>query len=177
MTNLIETEMVKTLGRPLGDIKEDKLLAYIREVENTYIKPALGDTLFLALHADDIEIGSTYDLLLNGGEWNDSDAVCGCGSGVHFFSGLRTAIAYFVYAKTLMSADIESTRYGFVQKDGQYSQHVTQAQRTAAYNDAMEVGNTYLRECLEYCRAFELIQTGERRRVAATGGITIRKIG
>lgn len=177
MENLIETSQIKTLGRPLGDIKECKLLAYIREVENTYIKPALGDTLFLALHADNLEIGGTYDTLLNGGEWNADNAVCGCGSGVHFFSGLRTAIAYFVYAKTLMSADIESTRYGFVQKDGQYSEHVSQAQRTAAYNDAMEVGNTYLRECLEYCKAFGLIAQGERRRAASTGGFRIRKIG
>lgn len=176
MENLIETSQVKQLGRPLGDIKEDKLLAYIREVENTYIKPALGDTLFLALHADNLEIGGTYDTLLNGGEWNGEDAACAC-SGVHFFSGLRTAIAYFVYAKSLMSADIESTRYGFMQKDGMYSEHVSQAQRTAAYNDAMEVGHAYLRECLEYCNAFGLINTGEKRRAASTGGFRIRKIG
>ena len=174
MKPLLDTEELKELGRPIGDVRENKLQAYLNEVEQTIVKPAIGDALFLALHNEDIEPESDHDILLNGGEW--TGAACGCADdGVHFFAGLKTAISYFVYAKLLMTGDIESTRYGFVQKEGAYSQSISQQQRVAAYNDAMEVGNAHLRDCVTYCKAHGML--GTRQRGASVAGMTIRKIG
>lgn len=149
----------------------DKLLSYIMEVEQSIIKQAIGDSLFKDLHDPAKQEEGPYSTLLCGGEYTDK-----CGS-FRSFSGLKVSIAYFVYVKTLMTGDIESTRFGFVQKDGQYSQHISSAQRSAAYNDAMEVAQCYLRECIDYCRVYNLIKTCEVRKGAASGGCIIRKIG
>lgn len=171
MNTLITHNEAKILGRPIGDIKVEKLMSYIAEVEQTQIKPVLGDTLFLALHVDDREPDDVYDMLLSGGVYKD------CKGTDRYFSGLKVTIAYFVYVKTLMSGDIESTRYGFVLKEDQYSQHISTAARSAAYNEAMEVAQAYLRECLEFCLTKQLIVRGEQRKSAAAGGCIIRKIG
>lgn len=168
---LITIEEAKSLGRPLGDIKGEKLTSYIKEVENTQIKPSLGDALFKDLQDPDKKEEDPLSTLLNGGEYKD-------GSGVfRSFAGLKVAISYFVYVKILMSGDLESTRYGFVEKQGMYSQHLSTAARSAAYNEAMEVAQHYLNECVAFCKDKDLIDRKNIRRGVTSGGCTIKKIG
>lgn len=165
---LITVDEAKRLARPLL-MHDEKIIPFIVEVEQTQIKPAIGDSLFKDLH--DPEKEDLYSVLLSGGEFTDR-----CGN-LRTFSGLKVAISYLVYVKTLMAGDVESTRFGFVQKDNLYSQHISSAQRSAAYNEAMEVAQCYLKECIEYCRCNGLIKTQEVRRGAANAGCIIRKIG
>jgi len=171
MNTLITEQEAKTLGRPLGDIKSDKIKAYICEVEQTQIKPAIGDQLYKDLFDEDKIEEEKYDTLLNGGEYEDRAGI------LRSFSGLKVAIAYYVYVKTLMSGDIESTRFGFVQKDSSYSQHISDAARSAAYNEAMEVARHYLGECITYAKIVDLIKAKEPRKGTSSGGCIIRKIG
>lgn len=167
---LITIEEAKSLARPLL-MHNEKIEPFIVEVEQTQIKPALGDSLFKDLHDDIKSLDDPYSILLSGGEYTDS-----CGN-FRSLSGLKVAIAYLVYVKTLMCGDVESTRFGFMQKDGQYSQHISTAQRSAAYNEAMEVAQCYLRECIEYCKAKGLIKRCSTNRVAQSAGCIIKKIG
>lgn len=167
---LITIEEAKSLARPLL-MHNEKIEPFIVEVEQTQIKPALGDSLFKDLHDDVKSLDDPYSILLSGGEYTDR-----CGN-FRSFSGLKVAIAYIVYTKTLMAGDVESTRFGFMQKDGQYSQHISTAQRSAAYNEAMEVSQHYLKECIDFCRSMKLIQNSEVRKSAASAGCIIRKIG
>ena len=47
MNHLIEIDELRALGRPIGKhVSEEKLLAYITEVEQMNIKPSLGEALF-----------------------------------------------------------------------------------------------------------------------------------
>lgn len=169
INTLITTEEAKALGRPLL-MHNEKIEAFIVEVEQTQIKPAIGDQLFKDLHDPERSVEETLSVLLSGGEFADRSG------SYRSLSGLKTAIAYLVYVKSLMAGDVESTRFGFMQKDGQYSQHISTAQRSAAYNEAMEVAQCYLRECLDYCRAKGLIKNATRRG-ATSAGCVIRKIG
>ena len=166
---IITVEEARTLARPLS-MNDDKVRPYIVEVEQTQIKQSLGASLFRDLHNEEIANKEVLSVLLNGGEYEDS-----CGN-LRIFAGLKVAVAYLVYVKSLMSGDIESTRYGFMQKDGQYSQHISNEQRSAAYNEAMEIAQCYLKECMDYCKSKKLIKPLESRRGIANAGCIIRKI-
>lgn len=167
---LITVEEARTLARPLL-MHDEKVMPFIVEVEQTQIKHALGESLYRDLHDEEKVADHVYSDLLSGGEYEDC-----CGK-YHSFSGLKVAIAYLVYVKTLMCGDVESTRFGFMQKDGQYSQHISTAQRSAAYDEAMEVVQCYLRECIEYCKAKGLIKLCEVSKGLTSAGCIIKKIG
>lgn len=179
MKHLLTTTELKTLGRPIGQIAEDKLNAFISEAEQLHIKPILGDGLFLELLKEvDIEDEEKKDdikqMLLNGGTYyikkgTDKESI-------YSFMGLKVAISYFVYAQNLMVGDIESTRFGSVFKDNDYSTKLSSKERSDAYNNTLEIANAYLKECVDYCKANGLIKVAGQRKVAI-GGITIKRIG
>lgn len=170
MEHIITPEEVVKLGRPIGKVDDTKLLAYITEVEQMNIKPSLGDTLFLQL----LEQGEENDLfktLLNGGSYKDTIGQ------LKTFVGLKVTVSYFVYAQNVMSGDFHSTRYGMRLKEGDFSSGISSKERSDCYNNALEVAQHYLKECLAFCKANNLIRSARSRGVASTGGCTIRKIG
>lgn len=168
--HLITPNEAKKLGRPItGKVDEDKIIAYITEVEQMNIKPVLGDTLFLDI-LEKGEENKVYKKLLNGGSYTDSS------NNVNSFTGLKTTVAYFVYAQNLMSGDLNVTRFGTVYKDDDFSTRISSKERSDAYNNTLEVANYYLKECVRFCRAQGLLKNSSKGAVS-TGGITIRKIG
>lgn len=133
------------------------------------VKPVIGDELYLKL----LEKGDSeedYKTLLNGGTYTDSRG------NVFSFMGLRVAISYYVYAQNVMSGDFESTRYGMVLKDGDFSTRLSSKERSDCYNNALEVANTYLKDCLQFCKEKGLIKRASMKK-AKTGSVIIRKIG
>lgn len=170
MEHLITPKEAATLGRPIsGKVDEEKLNAFITEVEHMNIKPILGERLFLDLLAKGEE-DENYKLLLNGGTCQDPTI------GVFSFAGLKKTIAYFVYAQNLMSGDFQATRFGTVFKDDAYSSHISSKERSDAYNNTLEVANHYLKECLRFCRVKNLLTSAKKGSIS-TAGMTIRKIG
>lgn len=179
MRHLLTTIELKTLGRPIGQIADDKLDAFISEAEQLHIKPILGDELFLELLnevdiKDEEKKNAIKQTLLNGGTYyinkgTDRERICS-------FTGLKVTISYFVYAQNLMVGDIESTRFGSVFKDNDYSTRLSSKERSNAYNNTMEIANAYLGECVDYCKANGLIKVVGQQKVAI-GGITIKRIG
>lgn len=170
MEHIIKPSEVVSLGRPIGKVDESKLLAYITEAEQMNIKPALGDELFLNI-INEGEENDLYKLLLNGGVYKDND------QNARSFMGLKVALSYFVYAQNVMTGDFQSTRYGTVIKQGEYSQGISSKERSDCYNNAFEVAQHYLSECLAFCKVYNLIRNRNGSRTISTGGCTIRKIG
>lgn len=168
-SHLVTFEEVTTLGRPIGNVDKKKIEAYITEVEQMYIKPTLGESLFMDLLNDDENSNEVLVKLLEGGMYDDN-------GNSKSFQGLKKAISYYVYAQNVMSGDFQSTRYGLVIKDGDYSTRVSSKERSDHYNNSFEVARFYLSECVEYCKSVNLISKGKSTSVA-TGGIRIRKIG
>lgn len=170
MEHLISPKEAMTLGRPMtGKVDEDKLNAYITEVEQMNIKPVLGDKLFYEL-LEKGEGKDDYETLLNGGTYTDNN------NNLCSLAGLKKTIAYFVYAQNLMSGDFQATRYGTVFKNDDYSSHISSKERSDAYNNTLEVANHYLKECVRYCKV-KCLLTSSKKGVVSTGGLTIRKIG
>lgn len=104
MEHILQPNEVRTLGRPIGKVADEKLNAFITEAEQLHVKPILGDELFLRL-LEEPEPSDDIKTLLYGGIYKDKNGV------THSFTGLRVALSYFVYAQNLMSGDIESTRF------------------------------------------------------------------
>lgn len=121
-------------------VDEDRINVYIRESEDIDLKSALGDALFLDVKNNT----QKYDVLLNGGEYNDR-----CGN-VCAFSGLKRALAYYTYARLVKNADGNLTRFSYVSKDSEYSHAVDFKQKLMAYNDAFNIADRYLKECVRF---------------------------
>lgn len=138
---LITTSEVMTLARDMSNhVDKSKIEVYLRESENIDIKNALGDSLFLDLK----EHPDKYKTLLEGGvyetEYGDKKVL----------TGLKSALAYYTFARLVKNGDGNVTRFGFVNKESDYSSHSEFREKLMAYNDAFDVANKYLKECVIY---------------------------
>lgn len=168
MDTITLIEDLANRGRPLQAVDKRNLQAYIEEVERLYIKPALGNALYMSLSKRQ-DFDERHTTLLEGGEYTKGEHTL-------YFSGLYVVVAYYVYAQNVMCGDFQATRYGMVVKDGDYSQRLSTKERSEAYNNALEVAHAHLSDCLQYCKTVGLIKTGSTR-VTGAGSVRIRKIG
>lgn len=167
MRTIISVDEAKTLGRPIGKVAEEKILSFITEVEQTIIRKAFGDDLYHKFLEDFQD--NEYDILLNGGEWNDKNG------NYRYIKGLKTAIAYYVYAQNVRAGDFESTRFGMVVKDYDYSNGISSKDREVIASSATEIAEAYVKECLDYCKE-NGIRVGNSLGMRITSGCVIRKI-
>lgn len=138
---LITTLEVSTLSRGMSiHIEESDIEQYIRESESIDIKSALGDSFFLELK-DNPE---KYSLLLDGGVYEDKNGY------KKSLTGLKTALAYYTYARVVKNGDRNVTRFGLVQKESEYSSHTELKEKVMAYNDAFSIADRYLKECVMF---------------------------
>lgn len=140
MQQLITISEVSELSRDMSKhVDENRINSYIRESQEIDIKAALGDALYI----DVLTTPENYTELLNGTEYE----VCGRKK---VFSGLKTALAYYVYARVVKNNDGYVTRFGYVNKDSDYSNRPDIREKVMAYNDAFSIADKYLKECVEY---------------------------
>lgn len=89
-----------------------------------------------------------YDLLLNGGDYTDPNG------GVHVFAGLRRALAYYSWGRLVKTGTNHLTRFGYVDKNDEYSHSTEAKERQIAYRDAFAVADEYIQECFVYIQYF-----------------------
>ena len=177
--HIITIEQLKKCGRPIGKMVDStKLEAFITEVEQLYIKPAMGESLFLRIQEEiakeNIE-DSKLKILLDGGIYKEKD-FGKSNDNIHSIMGLRITISYYVYAQYVMCSDIESTRYGLSIKNDEYSNHISDKSRSSLYNSSIEIAKGYLKECISFCKISGLSKEEGKSKINI-GGCTIRKIG
>lgn len=114
----------------------------IAEAERQDIKPKIGDAMYLQITRD--EIPAAYDTLLDGGEWQQRDGT------VRYLTGLRTALAYYAYARIIRDGNIQSTRFGAVIKTEDNSAESERAERQRQYREAFTTADGYMSEVMEY---------------------------
>lgn len=144
MNAMITASEVSSLARPCyadGEI----VASIIAEAEREDIKPRIGDKLYLAFKTmDEDDLTTEQNLLLNGGEW------VACDGSVHYLTGLKTALAYFVYSRIVRDGNIQSTRYGARIKTDENSSASEDTERQRQYRQAFSSGDKYLTECLSF---------------------------
>lgn len=171
---LITPAEVGELARPCN--ADDTIMeALILEAMREDIKPRIGDELFLQLADAEVPVGDLPPellLLLQGGAWS------ACGGARRYLAGLKTALAYFVYARVIRDGNIQSTRYGARIKTDDNSINSEDTERKRQYNQAFSSADRYLVECLAYindqlCKC----ATGGAPRVMRSNRTQFRVIG
>jgi len=170
MQYLITTTEFKSLARPASIHLDDAhVLSYIREAEDAYIIPAIGYATIKAIKETD-PLTTEQGILLNGGEFTVT--ACGCeDSSLQYCKGLKTATAYYAYAKMLRADGAVVSRAGFMQHDDDYNHHVDDY-KLKQYNDVMDMAERYLASCLAYWKTINTDQKpvkGSRARIYAIG--------
>ena len=113
------------------EIPQTKVAAAIEEAELSILKPAIGDTNYIAL------LGmQSNDPAIAGGQYTKADGT------VVFLAGVKKAAAYLAFA-CLLRHNISATVFGSVQKTDEHSQNADPWE-WCRYN--FQVGASYLRE-------------------------------
>lgn len=169
---LITVEQFRTLARPTSvHLDNDEVEAYIRECEDSNIIPAIGWERFKAATGlGDWESSVTADfspeVFLDGGEY-DVKASCNCSGKTKetkYTSGLRKALAYFVYARLLRADGTIVSRAGGMRHRDDYSDHVKDVSNNNQYDDVMDMAQDYLTDALLYLK--ECTKQGEVKKPA-----------
>lgn len=109
MTALITSTEISSLARPCY-CDAVKAVAYIMEAQANDLRLAVGDALYSWLGDETHRATPEGVLLLNGGTFTDD-------GGDHVFRGLKTALAYYAYARITMGGNMEVTRVGSINRE------------------------------------------------------------
>ena len=145
--HILTVEEFKELARPTSrHVDEDEVIAFVRECEDIHIIPAVGLEKYQALLEE--SISEPDKILLEGGIYEKDGKKEKC-------AGLKTALAYFVYAKMAMADGSIMTRSGMVQHNDSYAERTDDKNRVRRYDDVMNVAEEYLNSALLYLRTLE----------------------
>lgn len=139
---LISRRDIDALARPcLTDDREAE--KFIREAELIDLVPQIGAKTYETIKQNPRD----HEDVLSGGVWQSE-----CGKS-HHFAGLRTALAYYAYARIIKNGGHVAARFGYTEKRDEYSTHVELKQRTAEANDAYAVAVEHMRGVVAYIAA------------------------
>lgn len=145
--------------RPIAEnvIDEDRIKPYLSEVENLFLIPNLGASLYKEI--DDYlktiegegehEHNAAFDLLMTGGFYDENKK---------HFTGLNEALGYLTYSRFVRNQNINATAFGMVQKQGQFSEPIDEKTTIRISKDAENVGQEYLSQCIAYLKFIEKIE-------------------
>lgn len=138
-------EVFELTRKMSAHLDKDKMDSFIREAENMDLKPVLGDSLLYAVRRNPAE----FTALLEGAMYKTASGE------TKTFEGLKSALAYFTFARFVRNGDGNVTRVGFTVKDNEHSARASEAEKERTYNDARAIAERYLRECMEFVRVDE----------------------
>ena len=171
--HILTVEQFKELVRPVSKhVDEAEVMAFVSEVEDMRIIPAVGLDTFEALLGD--EVDEEKQILLDGGVWVYKGGHCQDEEGKRMRCvGLKKALAYFAYAKMIQTDGSIVTRTCVMRHNYEYAQHVEAKARKASYNDVMNIAEEYLSGCLLYWKSVK----GEEVREVRGSRVHIHAIG
>lgn len=142
---LILIEDIRKFARPC-ECENDIAVRCIVEAQQLDIAPAIGHDLYTELIEQSKPEANVIadNVLFVGGTYTGKDGK------ERTFYGVRTALAYYAYARIVRAGSGRQTRFGYVQKTDDYSQNAELKQRTSAYNEAFETADSYMVGVLEY---------------------------
>lgn len=140
MDLIITPEEVGALSRPISQhIDHAQISAYITEVEQLIIRPALGDYLFGEVKNNAVY----YHILIHGGK-DAYGNICG---------GLRKAVAYYTYARIIKQGATIPTRFGAVEKTDEHSVRMEQERKDNIFRECSNIADAYMMEVVKYAKA------------------------
>ena len=178
---LLKPENIRNI-RPVAENLNDpaRLQPYIAEAENLRLVDAIGAKLYQWLDETDFSGAGPFDYngvsitkeehvaLMEGGYFSTR---CGDGRSV----GLLTAIAYIAYSRFVVNNPINTTAFGVRYKDGEFSTRVEDSVLIRNSNEARRIGEAYLQQVIEHCKALGLLGCKDKYVEAPRRIIRIRR--
>lgn len=130
---ILNAAILKGYGLPIGDIPIQRIDGAILETEMAVLKPAIGDTNYIALYSE-------------AGNWTNGGVVQDTEGNDCYVPGFYAAIAWMSYAN-LLRRNLVATAFGAVEKRDDHSDHVDVFEEARVY---FNEGWQMLRDC---CKA------------------------
>jgi len=173
MANLILPADVKAIAEITANIPDAKITRSILLAQSLDIKPAIGDALLASLIANISSVTPNAYLthLYNGGTYTYSLVD-------YSHQGIKTACAYYTYARMLMTNQYTLTQYGVVTKTTEESERADSAGLARMINNYQEIAYTYLMESKLYIeRNWEQFASYYNYTKQTKRGFNIRTLG
>lgn len=152
--SLITPYEIKNAGLPVSSHLDDrKIEICIKEAEMRYVREKITDSLYIDLikwtqTLDKSAFPEEYITLMNGGIFQ-SKSCCG-DLEERVFEGLIRATIYYTYARIVRTNDNQVTRFGFVNKNDEYSDRVDLKEKLAAEKDSLALADMHISDCVLY---------------------------
>jgi len=131
----------KQVSKALSVDKSDE---YIREAQELDLAQLLPPKFYADLVANYQSV--KYQILIHG----DSYTVDGL---TYYFAGLRAVMAYFAYARLVLTVDVVNTPFGLNRKLSQDSEPISHVQKRDIRDESRQTANTYFNQCVEFMKA------------------------
>ena len=153
MAHLTNSNNLKNAGFGVAANNNDlKIDTAINEAEQIHVKPRITDALYLDLlkwneATDKSGFPQIYETLMSGGTWETNSNCCSNSEKItRQFDGLINAVNYYTYARMILKADENTTRFGFVNKNDEYSQKPDQRTKQAAFENALHTADIFMND-------------------------------
>lgn len=133
---LITVDEFFNSGMPVSDdIRYEEVQQAAETVEEFYLKPRIGDSLYISLLND--QTSEPNHTILMGGTL-----------GERHVAGLKQAMFHLTFA-FMMVDSIRLTRYASIEKDSEYSKNTSEEDRMASARRHWEIAEAFVREIQE----------------------------
>lgn len=153
--------------RPIAENIHDfaRLVPYLREAEELRLIDVIGAGLYCWLDTTDFSGAGPFEYkgvtitkaqhhtLMCGGYYG-----CDCDCGEQQTPGIIEAVAYIAYARFIMNNPINTTAFGVVHKNGEFSTRVDEPTLVRASNEANKIGEALLQRVLKHVECLGLLQ-------------------
>lgn len=132
----------KQISKALSVDKSDE---YIREAQEIDLRAILSPKFYADLVANYTD--TKYQTLINGGSYT-VDSI------VYDFSGLKAVMAYYAYARLVLTVDVVNTPFGLNRKLSQDSEPISHVQKRDIRDESRQSAQTYWQQCRAFIEAY-----------------------
>lgn len=125
-----------------SNVEEAELNTYIRQAQDADLKPLLGEALYWDF--TDNAGDAKYLLLLNGDQYED-----GQGNDINY-EGVKPMLIHYSYARYVQFANIKTTKSGFMNKENDYSEQISEKAKASMIAQAREMAKVYENGVFKY---------------------------
>jgi hypothetical protein len=147
LINITDFTENKFLTQNLDDRDIDPVITEAQEFD---IKPVIGAELYFDMMAN--LTATKYQELLEGKTYTPNGS-----ANPIYFSGLKMALKYYVYARLLVTDGVKSTNSGFVLKQLENSERISGSQRTQMIAQTRSGAKVYENELRDFLCNYPII--------------------
>lgn len=151
---MIDAAALRARCRPFSqNYTAERIEPCVLEAQQADIKPQVGDALFVRLLTPERAATEPYSTLLDGGLYR------GCDGGERVFDGLRTALAYYAYARLITSSVNYLGTTGLRTAVDSTAAKAEYDERERVRLDVRRMAESYMADALAYARSVDELRS------------------